>query len=301
MMSVIDKFWTGLKKDPLDTLIRSLMYVLLQVGVVLERMLFHFYRLLLFPLPGITKADLKHSITPVMKLDYPRSGIFLTVDSKLSIRRAAACKKEPETVAWIEEFIQPGDVFYDIGANVGAYSLVASKFVQDRLTVYALEPSFSTYNQLCQNIVLNHCQGNIYPFMMALNDVTGIVEFDYHSLDAGDAEHRLIDSVNGSSPVLNSVFRQRLLGYSLDDLVSSFGFLPPTHIKLDVDGSEFAVLRGASTALKQHTLRSVLVEVRREHDMAEEVEKLLKAANFKLAAMHDRGNGIIWNYIFTRN
>jgi FkbM family methyltransferase len=300
-MNVIGKFWTRFKKAPLDTLIRALKYVLMRMGVVLERMLFHFYRLVLFPLPNLTRADLKHSISPVVRLDYPRSAIFLTMDSKLSIRRAAACKKEPETVAWIEEFIKPGDVLYDIGANVGAYSLVASKFAQDRITVYALEPSFSTYNQLCQNILLNNCQNNIYPFMMALNDVTGIVEFDYHSLDAGDAEHRLIGNGNESQPALNSVFRQRLLGYSLDDLVSGFGFLPPTHVKLDVDGAEFAVLRGATRALQQDALKSILVEVRREHNMAEEVEKLLRAANFKLAAMHDRGNGIIWNYIFKRD
>jgi FkbM family methyltransferase len=300
-MRVMKKFLTGLKKAPLDTLARSSRYVWMQVGILLERILFHFYRLLLFPLPLITKADLKHSITPVVRLDYSQSEIFLAVDSKLSIRRAGACKKEPETVAWIEEFIKPGDVFYDIGANVGAYSLVASKFLQDHVTVYALEPSFSTYNQLCQNILLNDCQRSIFPFMMALNEATGIVEFEYHSLDAGDAEHRLLSNLTDSQPTSKTVFRQKLLGYSLDDLISRFGFLQPTHIKLDVDGAEFAVLRGASRTIRHDALRSILVEVRRENNMAEQVEDYLRSMNFKLTAMHDRGNGVVWNYIFKKD
>src|SRR5262245_25440744 len=74
-------------------------------------------------------------------LDYPRSDIYLDVQSSDEYYlRLRSCYKEPETVEWIEKFVRENDVFYDIGANVGAYSLIASRFANGKATVYAFEP-----------------------------------------------------------------------------------------------------------------------------------------------------------------
>src|SRR5688572_14716010 len=61
------------------------------------------------------------------RLDYDRADIYLRVTSKVEGFRIHACAKEPFTIEWIHGQLRAGDVLYDIGANVGAYSLVAAK------------------------------------------------------------------------------------------------------------------------------------------------------------------------------
>ena len=82
--------------------------------------------------------------------------------------RARSCKKEPWTVAWIEESMSGGGVLYDVGANVGTFSLVAAKVCARRGTVVAFEPGFASYAHLCGNIVLNRCEAIIIPVPLAL-------------------------------------------------------------------------------------------------------------------------------------
>jgi len=54
---------------------------------------------------------------PLARLDHPQREIWLSARTKTERRRARACGKEPWTVDWIETAVQPGDVFYDVGAN----------------------------------------------------------------------------------------------------------------------------------------------------------------------------------------
>lgn len=298
MKTRVEKFTSGMKRDPLDTLWRVIRYFIHLVWAFLESLLLYLYRALVLPLPSCTKARLKYALTPRVKLDYSRHIIYLNADSELSIRRARACEKEPETVAWIENFLQPGDVLFDVGANVGAYSLIASKYLQGQVSVYAIEPGFSTFDQLCRNVVLNKCQDSVRPLMLALNDSTGLVGFAYHSLEAGDAEHTLAANGKESLVVGAPVYNQQILGYRLDDLIREFDLPSPAHIKLDVDGSEIAVLRGAVETLKSGFVKSLLVEVRKQRGFAEQVHSLLFDAGFELVSEHDRGDGVIWNRIY---
>jgi hypothetical protein len=137
------------------------------------------------------RSRFKDSIHPIVPLDYSMAEIKITADNLISFYRSNACKKEPETVRWIEENVKQGDVFYDIGANVGAYSFVADKFCKGDITVYAFEPSFSTFNQLCKNIILNASQKSIFPFMVCLSENEKIEILNYFSTDAGDSKHTL--------------------------------------------------------------------------------------------------------------
>lgn len=264
-----------------------------------ENSLFHMARILLRCLPTRTLANLKHSLSPVTRLDYHRHKILMHADSELGLYRARACWKEPETVSWIEESVQPGEVFYDIGANVGAYSLVASKYCGGHLTVHAFEPSFSTYYQLCRNIILNNCEDSITPHMIGLTKASGPVVFNYRSLEAGSSLHSLVE--NADAPELfHPLYRQRILGFSLDYLVSHFNFPVPHHIKLDVDGPELDILYGATHTLEQNVVKSILVEVGTENRQADSVTEFLNSKNFQLLSRIDRGGGTTWNYIFKR-
>ena len=85
----------------------------------------------------------------------------------------------------MESNYQAGEVFFDIGANVGAYSLVASKFLDGDLKVYAFEPSFVTFSQLCRNIQLNALSSSIIPLQIVLAEQTGMETLNYSNLDPG--------------------------------------------------------------------------------------------------------------------
>ena len=77
--------------------------------------------------------------------------------------------KEPDTLAWIDSFFRPGDVIYDVGANIGQYALYAAKRFSKELKILAFEPEALNYAKLNKNIVLNDMVGTITPYCLALS------------------------------------------------------------------------------------------------------------------------------------
>ncbi len=237
-------------------------------------------------LVGLHEATL-HSVQP---MDYQAHEIRLTVTSNWERMRLKSVSKEPWTVAWIEENVQPGDVLYDIGANVGAYSLIAAKATGDRARVFAFEPGFASFAALCRNILLNGCQQSITPFSMALSDVTGLVPFKYRTVSAGAAFHALGDrraGEPGQDDHLAPEYEQPMLGYRLDDFIDQFGLPAANHLKLDVDGCEFAVLRGADRLLANPQLRTLMLELE-DNETGREIIDYLAAKGLKQTARFQR-------------
>ncbi len=191
----------------------------------------------------------------VGRLDYPHDDIYLRLDSRYAPWRLRSCAKEPWTVAWIERWLEPGETLYDVGANVGAYALVAAKVAPDARVV-AFEPGYASFASLCENILLNDAAETVHPLPVALGASTCLTLFNYRELDAGAALHSL-----GDDGGFVAAYRQPVLSYRLDDLVATFGLRPPNHVKLDVDGAESDVLEGARDLLTSETLRSLMVEV----------------------------------------
>jgi FkbM family methyltransferase len=234
-------------------------------------------------------------------MDYERYDIWLNINSQTEYKvRLNSCKKEPDTVQWIENFLQAGDVFYDIGANVGVYSFVASKYFQGQLKIYAFEPAFMNFNQLCKNIYINKCQDNIIPLQIALSDQTILNNFNYSSLTIGGAQNTLGEAINEKGAAFSPVFTQYTLSYRIDDLIENFGLPVPNHLKIDVDGIEFLVLKGAPKTLANSSLRSMIVELA-EGEREQEVTNYLKNQGFKLHSQHPRMTPGLFNYIFQRD
>ena len=135
-------------------------------------------------------ATLGDGNTSVVSLDYDAHPVRLLATSPMERKwRARSCKKEPWTVAWIEETMSGGGVLYDVGANVGTFSLVAAKVCARRGTVVAFEPGFASYAHLCGNIVLNRCEPIIIPVPLALSGTCGLGSFRYLSVDPGQSRH----------------------------------------------------------------------------------------------------------------
>ncbi len=195
-------------------------------------------------------------------------------------------KKEPWTVSWFDDNVRPGDVIYDIGANVGVFSLIAAANLDGRGTVVAFEPGYASFGRLCENIRLNRFTKLIVPMPVPLSDRTGLQRFRYRSMDPGDSRHRFSgkkwDPMDGK--VKSS--EQPVLGISLEQAVRDFGFPEPTLVKLDVDGAESLVLQGAGSLLSNLSLRSVITEM--DPDTEDELINILQRSGLQLVRRFKR-------------
>jgi FkbM family methyltransferase len=230
------------------------------------------------------------------RLDYDGAEIVVGVTSRDEITsRLRPRHKEPWTVRWIEQSLRPADVLWDVGANVGAYCLIAARQAVVDVRVVAVEPGYANYAALCDNVVLNGLQGRITPLPVALSERTGLAEFGYRSTEPGAAEHDLAGS-------RSAVYRQQLLAFRLDDLVAEFGLPSPSLLKVDVDGAEAEVLAGAATSLASPALRSALVEIQRTE--SEAILPILADAGLVLRERIDARDGErlrdVWYGIFER-
>ncbi|MDP3794344.1 MAG: FkbM family methyltransferase [bacterium] len=204
--------------------------------------------------------------------------VVLDIESHHNVWRLRAGKKEPETVEWIEQEVR--GVYYDIGACIGTYALLAAL----RATVVAFEPGFANYNALCKNIVLN--KSNIIPLPVALGQETALVSLGYSDIHSGRASHRINE---------RGVFNQQMMMFRLDDVISLFHLPLPDHVKIDVDGSEVSVLKGADTALRH--ARTVLIEV---IERRERIDEVLTRYGFTLRSVHANKHGVLRNAIYSK-
>jgi FkbM family methyltransferase len=135
--------------------------------------------------------------------------------------------------------LNPGNVAYDIGANVGIYSLLASRRVGSAGYIYAFEPSERNLYFLRRHLILNRIE-NCLVIPAAVTEATGRRRFDSASWDP----HMGRLSESGGSTV------QAL---SLDSFTYSDQIVrPPTLMKIDVEGAELEVLRGGMRILEEH-------------------------------------------------
>lgn len=231
----------------------------------------------------------------VARVDYGGADIRVRVTSEEIVHlRLRPVAKEPWTVEWIEQSLRDGDAFYDIGANVGDYALIAAAIGGPATRVVAIEPAYATYASLCENVQLNRLTGKIIPLPVVLGEAARVGALSYSDTAAGAAIHSL-DGSGGS-------YDQPVLVFALDELVRQFGLPAPTLIKLDVDGAESAVLAGASETLRSPGLRSLLVEV--EEAQTDGVLSALAASGLTLTRRIDERHGEplpgVWYGVFER-
>ncbi|HHM04486.1 MAG TPA: FkbM family methyltransferase [Gammaproteobacteria bacterium] len=232
-------------------------------------------------MPAPLRLALRELPSPTRPLDYRAERLCLVTDSWVEYdKRARSCAKEPETVAWMEGHVRPGETVYDIGANVGAYSLILGRRVGPAGRVYAFEPSFANFAQLSRNVLLNGLSGQVMPLHLALADHTAVGRLHYSSLAPGAALHGLHQDTATTTASL------AVLAISLDELVARFQLDRPHHIKLDVDGIEHAILLGGRRVLAHPGLRTILVESEAGRPGSDDIASLLAEVGFELEAEH---------------
>jgi FkbM family methyltransferase len=206
--------------------------------------------------------------------------LSLAVPNRICRYRADTfSSKEPETLEWLDQYGGDGALF-DIGANVGLYSLYYVATQPGRCV--AFEPSVFNLPLLARNVAMNDFQSRIYVVPLALSENGGFAEFNMSSTEEGAALSSFGVNYGSDGKQLSRVLSYTILGLSLDQLVDS-GLLPerPRLVKIDVDGIEHLILRGATRTLSDPNCVSVLIEVsHRFHQQADAIRQILTECGF---------------------
>ncbi|AVP99892.1 hypothetical protein C7S18_23125 [Ahniella affigens] len=209
-------------------------------------------RLLLKIRPAWLAAHVKHLLCVKRRVIETRQGHFL-VDpvSHVGGDLIEFGHYEPEMQATIERFLPEGGVFADAGANEGYFSVLAAK--RARL-VLAFEPQSRLQHVLQKNFELNQVQPRIVLMHLALGAETGSIEM------------RLTPDLNTGASGFSNVTRYRLPVETvpmrtLTDVVNEAGVDQIDLLKVDIEGAEHQLLRGAEALLAAGRIRRIALEL----------------------------------------
>jgi FkbM family methyltransferase len=153
---------------------------------------------------------------------------------------------EPNEFALLDRILKPGMVFVDAGANEGLYTLFAAAAAGNSGKVLAFEPSPRDYGRLRTN-----CELNDFPavrlFRMALSDSNGMADFGIAT-----AEHAGQNLLGESRPEIEIVHQERVQTMRLDDVPEIAALERLDILKIDVEGEEYRLLRGAEQSIRKH-------------------------------------------------
>ena len=232
----------------------------------------------------------------VVPLSYKGAQIFVhATPEAMRHADADAVRVDRATVKWLERWVRIGDVVYDVNAGFGPYVLVAAR--QRGAVVVAFEPGYHAYAALCDNILLNGCQGSVIPVPLALGSHDAVANIKYGRGLAG-AEHHSIQwtrwRVKSAEAVETHV--HPVCATRLDTAVECYGLPLPNHIRLSPSGPAADVLQGAERTLAQPSLRSVWVQV--ATDAEDGLVTALGALGLSVATRRARRNSV--QVIFSR-
>ncbi len=247
--------------------------------------------------PNSLNTEFVQSIQPVATIRTEHGDLFCRCGhGRLLWRARTFHTEEPETVRWLDS-INRDDCLWDVGANVGLYSIYAAKF--RKCWVYAFEPESQNFALLVENIALNRVGKNCQPACLAISERTALGELHVRYVTKGGA-YNLFDPLDsdlangedlpesiravmqGASE--ESAIRQMVAGMSLDDLLLQSKLEGPTHLKIDVDGLEPWIIQGAQKVLESRQLRTILIEINKKSKRDMAIPDFLASKGFQLSS-----------------
>lgn len=212
--------------------------------------------------------------------------------------------KEPETLEWINSF-SANDQLLDVGANIGIYSLFAAS---QGLKVIAVEPESLNFAMLNLNIRFNNFNSLVKAFCISLHENNNV---DYLNISAsqsnwGAAQNNFNNKFDWTGKrTFNPIYSQGSVGLSIDYFLQNISE-EIHHLKVDVDGNEFLIMKGARELLNSNKLKSILIELVDGRDDYDETIKYIESFNFELvykghAPMYETGRfSDVFNHIFKK-
>jgi FkbM family methyltransferase len=230
--------------------------------------------------------------------------VFHTPSQLLISRAESLLSKEADTIQWIDGF-DKGAVFWDVGANVGVYSLYAAR--QRQASVVAFEPLAPNYFVLTRNIQSNRLSEQVRAYCLALcgESKLGVLNTPAPAMGVAISQFGACGEVSRYYEGGSEISTQGTFGMSIDDFAAQFHPPFPNHLKIDVDGIELPILTGASNVLGDPRLKSVMVELNVSHqDEYRAANRLLAKSGFQLLSKGERQGTeteIAMNHLFRRS
>lgn len=212
-------------------------------------------------------------------------------ESSLDVTRARTLlTKEAGTVEWIQSHVKSGEVFYDIGANMGLYTVLAAFRTGKAGVVYAFEPHVVNVHNLLHNVKANDLGDSVQVMSCALNDREGHFDFNYYSDVSGSSNSQLNGARDGAEREFRPVLTERKFATTIDALLSSGAIRTADHIKIDVDGNEMLILKGMNSLLAaQRALKSIQVEVNPRYKQS--LFEFMGSHGYSVASRHHTHDG----------
>lgn len=211
-----------------------------------------------------------------------KSKIRLNTSSELSSHIFCGAF-EWEEREWLLSELKATDVFYDIGANIGLFTLIAAERCK---TVIAFEPTGDTFRMLAENVLLNNSPKNIQLIHAAASDKDGTQDI-FVLTNGKDAWNSM-----AVKPEEGEYRVDQITTVHVDAMVESGKIPAPTLIKIDVEGWELHVLKGLDKTIAQHR-PTMLIEFTASNLKAagtsnEDLRQYLQSKNYNLFSYDPR-------------
>lgn len=209
-----------------------------------------------------------------IKVDDKGGKFHLLVSNQMTAFRAKSFwTKEPHTIEWLRA-IEPTDLLWDIGANVGVYTLFAAA---RGVPVMAFEPESQNFGMLNANIYYNRLSGLATAYPLAIGKITDIGDLYLTQFMTGGSCHQFGDKTSFSGEKeMHADFRQGSMCLRAATVAELTG-RSPTHVKIDVDGHEPDVVEGL---MGLPGLKSLIIETNWNRQDHKDMVDLLESEGF---------------------
>ncbi len=212
--------------------------------------------------PEVTlEAEAAHAPLP---LKGKLAGLHLHVPQHDDEAARDRFKPDPATVDWLRQHVGIGEVVYDIGAGIGAYTVIAA--TQRGSIVVAFEPGYAAFKLLCDNLRLNGCAGSVIPLPLAVSGEDGMAELKYASGRPGEDRHVVHPGAwrtRRAGPD-ERAFVQPVCAITLEAARARYSLPSPNHLRCGEHTAVVEVLRAAPALLRSEELKTIFVTVAQE-------------------------------------
>ncbi len=199
---------------------------------------------------------LKNSVYSVIDLVTLYKGVPRTINN-FTMRfpakwsRYFAGEYEKENAVFLSRHCQSGMTVIDVGAHLGLFSLIAAQLVGEKGKVYAFEPTPGTFETLKKIIKLNNAQSIIQPVHQAVSNKKGYVNFFVDEYDGSNANSLVARDDKKRASVQVGLT-------TIDDFVYESKLEKVDFMKIDAEGVELDVIRGATATIKKFRPKIIL-------------------------------------------
>ncbi len=267
------------------------MYLLNLINNILKKVFYVIYKILLILdliLNKITRKRFLYWFREFFERDSYKTKIvnnkkiiFFTPNEIIDWRVHTLFSKEPDTIEWIDKFKGEKIVFWDIGANIGLYSIYAA-IKHKEIEIISFEPSVNNLRVLSRNIYKNKLTNSIKIFQLALSEKENIFSnMNENEFIEGWSMSSFGDNINFEGGNFLPEHNYKIFGTNINYLLNNKILPFPNYIKIDVDGIEHKILNGANKHLSDTKIKSILVELNEDYpNQYNSVLNLMSEINF---------------------